>query len=128
MFIFFLMIRRPPRSTRTDTLFPYTTLFRSPLIGERNNRPAGACIFEQLAGEQRVFPGIGADEEDQRIGLCLRAQRGAERPLAAIGDGEAGELGSDTAHDPGLGALEIKSHRPAPPPPRAPPRIRTAPC
>src|SRR3546814_1339038 len=30
MFLFFfLMIRRPPRSTRTDTLFPYTTLFRS---------------------------------------------------------------------------------------------------
>src|SRR3546814_15024882 len=29
--IFFLMIRRPPRSTRTDTLFPYTTLFRSDL-------------------------------------------------------------------------------------------------
>src|SRR3546814_11682017 len=28
-FIFFLMIRRPPRSTRTATLFPYTTLFRS---------------------------------------------------------------------------------------------------
>src|SRR3546814_18312789 len=44
---FFLMIRRPPRSTRTDTLFPYTTLFRSPrtrhrrLRGcrERNRRP-----------------------------------------------------------------------------------------
>src|SRR3546814_514894 len=37
-FLFFLMIRRPPRSTRTDTLFPYTTLFRStgashPLFG-----------------------------------------------------------------------------------------------
>src|SRR3546814_18644756 len=30
IFFFFLMIRRPPRSTRTDTLFPYTTLFRSP--------------------------------------------------------------------------------------------------
>src|SRR3546814_361155 len=28
-FVLFLMIRRPPRSTRTDTLFPYTTLFRS---------------------------------------------------------------------------------------------------
>src|SRR3546814_4785420 len=28
--LFFVMIRRPPRSTRTDTLFPYTTLFRSP--------------------------------------------------------------------------------------------------
>src|SRR3546814_10061969 len=31
--MFFLMIRRPPRSTRTDTLFPYTTLFRSVLLG-----------------------------------------------------------------------------------------------
>src|SRR3546814_21113212 len=30
---FFLMIRRPPRSTRTDTLFPYTTLFRSAVAG-----------------------------------------------------------------------------------------------
>src|SRR3546814_14124710 len=30
--IFFLMIRRPPRSTRTDTLFPYTTLFRSAVV------------------------------------------------------------------------------------------------
>src|SRR3546814_3681022 len=29
LFVVFLMIRRPPRSTRTDTLFPYTTLFRS---------------------------------------------------------------------------------------------------
>src|SRR3546814_13840165 len=29
LFVFFLMIRRPPRSTRTDTLFPYPTLFRS---------------------------------------------------------------------------------------------------
>src|SRR3546814_20686255 len=32
--VFFLMIRRPPRSTRTDTLFPYTTLFRSYLCDQ----------------------------------------------------------------------------------------------
>src|SRR3546814_15264231 len=32
-FFFFLMIRRPPRPTRTDTLFPYTTLFRSVIAG-----------------------------------------------------------------------------------------------
>src|SRR3546814_15298228 len=31
--VFFLMIRRPPRSTHTDTLFPYTTLFRSIVAG-----------------------------------------------------------------------------------------------
>src|SRR3546814_7907681 len=41
LIIFFLMIRRPPRSTRTDTLFPYTTLFRSsgiPFGSSRNLR------------------------------------------------------------------------------------------
>src|SRR3546814_13701849 len=31
--LFFLIIRRPPRSTRTDTLFPYTTLFRPTALG-----------------------------------------------------------------------------------------------
>src|SRR3546814_3652367 len=36
--IFFLMIRRPPRSTRTDTLFPYSTLFRSRNDGFRDTR------------------------------------------------------------------------------------------
>src|SRR3546814_142133 len=35
---FFLMIRRPPRSTRTDTLFPYTTLFRSRRCARRSAR------------------------------------------------------------------------------------------
>src|SRR3546814_13307627 len=34
MFLFVLIIRRPPRSTRTDTLLPYTTLFRSVLAGD----------------------------------------------------------------------------------------------
>src|SRR3546814_20872808 len=37
LFCFFLMIRRPPRATRTDTLFPYTTLFRS---AERDPSPS----------------------------------------------------------------------------------------
>src|SRR3546814_11202634 len=40
---FFLMIRRPPRSTRTDTLFPYTTLFRSIVVREwRVDRSSGS--------------------------------------------------------------------------------------
>src|SRR3546814_8419921 len=37
---FFLMLRRPPRSTRTDTLFPYTTLFRS-VAHSRSSVPRG---------------------------------------------------------------------------------------
>src|SRR3546814_11649623 len=49
--IFFLMIRRPPRSTRTDTLFPYTTLFRS-LAGSRE--PLNQCNVERR-GEQHVW-------------------------------------------------------------------------
>src|SRR3546814_11182026 len=42
VYFFFLMIRRPPRSTRTDTLFPYTTLFRSLCRAVRRARPPGA--------------------------------------------------------------------------------------
>src|SRR3546814_17685558 len=38
--IFFLRIRRPPRSTLTDSLFPYTTLFRSGVGGGRGDRTA----------------------------------------------------------------------------------------
>src|SRR3546814_4239559 len=41
---FFLMIRRPPRSTRTDTLFPYTTLFRSH-VDPYINRPAPPDLY-----------------------------------------------------------------------------------
>src|SRR3546814_15455362 len=45
---FFLMIRRPPRSTRTDTLFPYTTLFRSqPMMLETRRRLGIARIIER---------------------------------------------------------------------------------
>src|SRR3546814_11942898 len=54
-FIFFLMIRRPPRSTRTDTLFPYTTLFRSASDRIRVRgalalrvRPASQCREDRL--------------------------------------------------------------------------------
>src|SRR3546814_5664135 len=49
--LFFLMIRRPPRSTRTDTLFPYTTIFRSlfPKSG-RTIGSFGGMRWRRLAG------------------------------------------------------------------------------
>src|SRR3546814_2399139 len=62
--VFFLIIRRPPRSTRTDTLFPYTTLFRSgdhvdglieTLRGLGNNLP----LFHQLCDP--AFDPLGRD-------------------------------------------------------------------
>src|SRR3546814_12481406 len=49
MFFFFLMIRRPPRPTRTDTLFPYTTLFRSLCSAIRRLRIVHSRIADRLA-------------------------------------------------------------------------------
>src|SRR3546814_9250147 len=58
MFFFFLIIRRPPRSTRTDTLFPYTTLFRSLDVTARgryvvaagdDDHPTTATVLEGAA-------------------------------------------------------------------------------
>src|SRR3546814_3479766 len=55
LFFFFLMIRRPPRSTRTDTLFPYTTLFRSILHGARRGLPC-RCRARWRASARRAGP------------------------------------------------------------------------
>src|SRR3546814_10827785 len=54
MFVFFLMIRRPPRSTRTDTLFPYTTLFRSGGDDDVDRGPKlSATLIDELATQRR---------------------------------------------------------------------------
>src|SRR3546814_11064965 len=57
---FFLMIRRPPRSTRTDTLFPYTTLFRS--SARRFPSLQGVDLGQNRVDGQphRTFVGAGA--------------------------------------------------------------------
>src|SRR3546814_16680666 len=68
-FLFFLMIRRPPRSTRTDTLFPYTTLFRSPGAGQAGiwagpvagGGGGAAASWRSGAGGQRPRPESAAD-------------------------------------------------------------------
>src|SRR3546814_16030827 len=63
------MIRRPPRSTRTDTLFPYTTLFRS--VGEEASLSLRSAFMLQetqhivdLDAERRGAPGANAAGED----------------------------------------------------------------
>src|SRR3546814_12476029 len=85
---FFLMIRRPPRSTRTDTLFPYTTLFRS--LGGRLRRLAGL----RVSARSRRARGV----DRAGAGPRLRRRRGElavppARPIAA-----------DRRPRPGLGA------------------------
>src|SRR3546814_14944495 len=49
LFFFFLMIRRPPRSTRTATLFPYTTLFRSPVVLDLTTQPDEFELYQQTS-------------------------------------------------------------------------------
>src|SRR3546814_18108917 len=50
MIFFFLVIRRPPRSTRTDTLFPYPTLFRSARTDTSQQGEPGTGARQRLAG------------------------------------------------------------------------------
>src|SRR3546814_5386579 len=55
------MIRRPPRSTRTDTLLPYTTLFRSDLLRVAPTRTQPGAIVDRLEpGVDRLTAGVDA--------------------------------------------------------------------
>src|SRR3546814_2222574 len=72
------MIRRPPRSTRTDTLFPYTTLFRS----------GGTLVPQHLAAAAPVMRLAGCDGAGQRLGIHVAEHQ----HLAAVGiGGHAGQ-------------------------------------
>src|SRR3546814_15096442 len=73
------MIRRPPRSTRTDTLFPYTTLFRSPVdaVHPVADRPL------QIEAARRV------EQQAEAVAAAQHRQRGRRGTIdgEAIGDG-----------------------------------------
>src|SRR3546814_4829313 len=101
------MIRRPPRSTRTDTLFPYTTLFRSALLAQPVDRRlqvsagfdecllavhhAGAGLFAKLLDQARGYFGHDRSEEHtselqslMRISyavFCLKKKKQYERRI-----------------------------------------------
>src|SRR3546814_20573534 len=77
------MIRRPPRSTRTDTLFPYTTLFRSRERRRRDRHRRGA--WRTSARRRR-------DRQDGR-----RRLRALRRPSWRGGDGAGGARAADRA-------------------------------
>src|SRR3546814_11542458 len=92
MLFCFLMIRRPPRSTRTDTLFPYTTLFRShsassydaanDRVDHRRERRLGAIAL--TSGQA----GRGENAEDD-VAVRMAAVRG--KGLGLIGWGPAAQ-------------------------------------
>src|SRR3546814_5278504 len=81
--VFFLMIRRPPRSTRTDTLFPYTTLFRSPCAARPAVPAAQGDVLRRLAGtaqicavaHPRLVPSRGAPADHPGVRRVARRRR-----------------------------------------------------
>src|SRR3546814_3328408 len=73
---FFLMIRRPPRSTRTDTLFPYTTLFRSP----------GGALFRSARLCRADEPGARVRTGGREVARYHRSGTRAVHPRAVLRD------------------------------------------
>src|SRR3546814_3124130 len=99
------MIRRPPRATRTDTLFPYTTLFRSQdaVDGENKAREtkSGRISFEtQLIGERPA----GATPADAPI---VRATVGAIKAIGLTPDVFASSTDSNIAMSIGIPAVTV---------------------
>src|SRR3546814_4136805 len=77
MIFLFLMIRRPPRSTRTDTLFPYTTLFRSPRSAGGFHRPDGRAHDPRSGRRSPAAPRARhGGEPDRALGVqrCDRSE------------------------------------------------------
>src|SRR3546814_9257490 len=90
------MILRPPRTTRTDTLFPYTTPFRSGKIAQFNDHVV--LFFVVFLGEFFEFGLVGADEcvpdldFDAGAVCCACDSHGrSESPSATAGDQCAGQ-------------------------------------
>src|SRR3546814_20860305 len=126
MGIFFLMIRVPPRSTRTDTLFPYTTLFRS------SSRPEAGSFVVVYGGIDVGEFQIGPVVEPRAFGAFTRRQAlpsgGIEFPrdlLRGSGDGRLAHPSTEVAV--GVDAETITLAGAAPRPPDVPHPINALP-
>src|SRR3546814_15387336 len=78
------MIRRPPRSTRTDTLFPYTTLFRSLRLVVDDTRSAGREIDEEDLGDRQHARAAGGFQNGEIELAAVDEGLGEERPAEAL--------------------------------------------
>src|SRR3546814_2320737 len=114
------MIRRPPRATRTDTLFPYTTLFRSPPVADRGDRSPVRCARHAAPGDLPAL--LQRDESDarerpaaglrvfrhRRGALFATGARGADREVRArqgAAEGHAGRARRSEEHTSELQSL-----------------------
>src|SRR3546814_5281490 len=109
MFVFFVMIRRPPGSTRTDTLFPYTTLFRSVDPGDFHELLIAQIVAKAdhhardgVAAHGDAILADGEDMFDQVV---------AEQLLERGADALAGrDQGSGTGHQRSIVPVRSEEH------------------
>src|SRR3546814_3108249 len=70
------MIRRPPRSTRTDTLFPYTTLFRSDAVPgavlDQFAQVPYLAVDDADGGDRHPVPGLRSEEHTSELQSLMR--------------------------------------------------------
>src|SRR3546814_3660401 len=97
MLVLFLMIRRPPRSTLTDTLFPYTTLFRSRRIGPLARRTPAMVVALQAHIEAAAGRAIGIARDPVFSFAPPLAQIVTANSLGAARE-RAGEVGCGGRH------------------------------
>src|SRR3546814_16366388 len=103
------MIRRPPRSTRTDTLFPYTTLFRS-LFARTHAQPvANRNCFERDFLVAAVLP-------DAPRHLWRQIEQRPDRARSPLACPEFEHLAEQHQHGDDSSRLEIAGDRPVPAP------------
>src|SRR3546814_10779067 len=86
------MIRRPPRSTRTDTLFPYTTLFRSSIVAEDAEQGAVERLIEIRIVENDVRR-LAAQFHDRRLQIFPGRRHDPAAGVGAAGKGNAVGVG-----------------------------------
>src|SRR3546814_2696165 len=105
LFFFFLMLRRTPRSTRTDTLFPYTTLFRShgfAACGASDKQALKGAVVPNLAIVTAYNAMLSAHQPFERFPELITQAARAEGAVAQVAGGVPAMCGGVTHGQPGM--------------------------
>src|SRR3546814_7456642 len=111
---FFLMLRRPPRSTRTDTLFPYTTLFRSMraaalrvdlrTLGQRQRHFAAMAHRVALPAQRHLRQADARARRGNAAATAYRLRHQAKSAVAGRADAQHGVVDHDLVRVAVVGA------------------------
>src|SRR3546814_14268791 len=123
------MIRRPPRSTRTDTLFPYTTLFRSSIFRYAADRGAREriTVFESLAFLAILILGVMLADTRSRLKRAEATMAEAAKRIGALQRHTGARTGADPTGSISTDGLPDTAPSAKPEPPARAPSLASAP-